>query len=108
MNLICFKRGSTFSFAGYLWDPGQCAPFKLHGCKVEAHIRQRMQHKLIQELDVRILDPEKNSVGVYASAEDTLKWSAQKHYIDFKITDSVGQVLHTATRDFEVVDYVTK
>ena len=100
MSITCFKRGGTFSFGGFLWDPGECAPFTLEGCKIK--------FEFVQHLKVEVLDAATNAVAVTAKPEDTATWRTQPHYIDFKVVDSNGAVLHTTTAYFDVCDVVTR
>ncbi|WVK90005.1 hypothetical protein [Burkholderia phage vB_BpP_HN02] len=102
-----FKRGGSFSYGGFLWDPGECAPFTLEGCTVTAALRRKVKFEFVQDLNVDILDAATNAVRVYAPPKDTEKWRPQVHFIDFKVVDSNGEVVHTTTSFIDVVDHVT-
>lgn len=108
MSITYFKRGGTFSFGGFLWDPGECAPFTLEGCTVTADLRRKIKFEFVQHLTVEVLDAATNAVAVTAKPEDTATWRTQPHYIDFKVVDSNGAVLHTTTAYFDVCDVVTR
>lgn len=103
LSLPDIKRGDTFSIGCFSSDGG--VPTDLSNVTIRSQIRSAATKKLVQALDITLLDQTTNT-GKFSIVADTSEWPIGTVLMDIEIRDG-SVTVSTETLQLRVVQDIT-